>query len=309
MASSQSPNYFLLAANENWICDRFLAEWKQEYGLEDHPNDADIIWILSPYAWRGIPDSILAEKKVFVTIHHVVKEKFTKDALREFLIRDKIVDGYHVPCQQTYDFVSKITKKPIFIWPFWVNQDLWYPLDKQEARAKFGLSEDSYLVGSFQRDTEGHDLVSPKLEKGPDIFCDIIEDMHKDNPKLEVVLAGWRRQYVMMRLYKAGINHHYYELPPTELVNDFYNCLDLYIVAARCEGGPQAIVECALSKTPIISTKVGIAPLILPETSLFDDNYKTAIPDVESCYSKVEKHKIPKGFNGFKNFFESFMVE
>ena len=26
------------------------------------------------------------------------------------------------------------------------------------------------LIGSFQRDTEGHDMISPKLVKGPDIF-------------------------------------------------------------------------------------------------------------------------------------------
>ena len=38
-------------------------------------------------------------------------------------------------------------------------------------------------------------------------------------------------------------------------LNELYNCLDLYIVSSRLEGGPQAIIECALSKTPIISTR------------------------------------------------------
>lgn len=301
--------YFLLTANENWICDRFAEEWRQEFDVVNNPNDADVVWILSPYVWTRLPENILRTKKVFVTIHHIVKEKFTKDALREFLIRDMFVDGYHVPCSQTCDFVSKLTKKPIFAWPFWANQDLWHPLDKQEIRTKFDLSEDAYLVGSFQRDTEGHDLISPKLEKGPDIFCDIVEDMYKDNPKLEVVLAGWRRQYVMRRLDEAGIKYHYFELPPLETINELYNCLDLYIVAARCEGGPQAIVECALTKTPIISTKVGIAPRILPEKSLFDDDYKIARPDVNSCYRRIEKYKIPKGFSGIANFFGSYKLD
>ena len=40
----------------------------------------------------------------------------------------------------------------------------------------------------------------------------------------------------------------------TDQLNELYNCLDLYVVASRVEGGPQAIIECALSKTPIIST-------------------------------------------------------
>ena len=47
----------------------------------------------------------------------------------------------------------------------------------------------------------------------------------------------------------------------TEL-NELYNCLDLYIVASRFEGGPQSILECANTK-PIVSTNVGVAAEIL----------------------------------------------
>ena len=39
-----------------------------------------------------------------------------------------------------------------------------------------------------------------------------------------------------------------------ETLNELYNILDLYIVASRIEGGPQAILECAVTKTPVIST-------------------------------------------------------
>ena len=35
------------------------------------------------------------------------------------------------------------------------------------------------LVGSFQRDTEGSDLISPKLIKGPDIFIEIVKNMYQ----------------------------------------------------------------------------------------------------------------------------------
>ena len=40
-------------------------------------------------------------------------------------------------------------------------------------------------------------------------------------------------------------------------MNELYNLIDLYIVTSRIEGGPQAIVECGITKTPIISTDVG----------------------------------------------------
>ena len=53
------------------------------------------------------------------------------------------------------------------------------------------------------------------------------------------------------------------------VLNELYNLLNLYIVSSRIEGGPQAIVECGLSKTPIISTDVGLAGEILSESSLY----------------------------------------
>ena len=37
-----------------------------------------------------------------------------------------------------------------------------------------------------------------------------------------------------------------------------YNALDLYLVTARYEGGPQSIVECGLTKTPITGLCLGI---------------------------------------------------
>ena len=74
-----------------------------------------------------------------------------------------------------------------------------------------------------------------------------------------VLLAGYRRQYIIKLLEKYKIEYIYYEKVSFEELNELYNCLDLYIVSSRVEGGPQSIFECGLSKTPIISTDVGIA--------------------------------------------------
>ena len=70
----------------------------------------------------------------------------------------------------------KYTNKDIITIPFWVNQKIWCELNnKDELRKKYGFSKNDYLVGSFQRDTEGYDLKSPKLSKGPDRFIEIIK--------------------------------------------------------------------------------------------------------------------------------------
>mgnify|MGYP003135544595 FL=1 len=172
---------FVLSPNEGWILDRIAAEWRQSKPniTTDIMADADIIWLISSYQWRTVPEVFLREKKVVVTIHHVVKEKFTRNSLAEFLARDRYVDVYHVPCQKTKDFICQITKKPIRVIGYWYNSKIWYPVDKEEARNKIQIPTDKYVVGSFQRDTEGHDLKSPKLEKGPDIFIETVKKINK----------------------------------------------------------------------------------------------------------------------------------
>ena len=63
---------FIPPPRENWICERFLKEWKQylsKYFTED-PREADIIWILAGWQWQSIPRELLSNKKVVVTVHH-----------------------------------------------------------------------------------------------------------------------------------------------------------------------------------------------------------------------------------------------
>ena len=64
-------------------------------------------------------------------------------------------------------------------------------------------------------------------------------------------------------------------------MNELYNCLDLYLVSSRCEGGPRSVFEAGLTQTPIISTRMGISPeLVSRRSALFDGNdwktYKNA---------------------------------
>ena len=88
-------------------------------------------------------------------------------------------------------------------------------------------------------------------------------------------------------------------------LNELYNCLDLYIVSSRVEGGPQAIIECGLSKVPIISTDVGIANEVLSSESIFNmDNFTNAIPNTEVAYRNSLKYVIPDGFKKFDGLFE-----
>jgi glycosyltransferase involved in cell wall biosynthesis len=173
-------------------------------------------------------------------------------------------------------------------------------------RAAYGLPQDGYLIGSFQRDTEGCDLRSPKLEKGPDLLCDALERIATTRSDVLVVLAGWRRQYVEGRLLRAGIRYRKFERPPTPALRDLYRCLDLYMVTARHEGGPQAIPECAALGVPIVSTHVGIAPEILAPESIGSDVMQLR-PNVEHAYRQVQKLMLPQGMTPFHELFRSLV--
>ena len=287
---------FVLAPKEDWICDRLVSEWYAAFPefCTKNINDADVIWLLAGWCWNHLPIEILKNKKIIVTEHHIVPEKFTQQKYQNFMIRDQFVDCYHVPNEKTRSLLCQLTNKRIEVISYWYNDKLWYPIDKTKARKELGLSINDYYVGSFQRDTEGSDLKTPKLEKGPDLFCDyLIRNRSKIEctNKLHVLLGGWRRQYVENRLKKAKISYTLFEKTSLDMIRLLYAACDLYVVSSRFEGGPQAIIEAAAMEVPIISTDVGIASTVLSDNCILNiknDYYCPSDSDVNYALNKVQ---------------------
>lgn len=280
---------FILPPNEDWIVDRFVKEWYEDNPeiSTKNPLEADVIWLLADWCWNQLPFDFLKSKKVITTVHHIVPEKFSIQEKQNFLRRDEITNLYHVYNQETFEFVKQMTDKEVKLIHYWANQNIWKRSgSKFDLRIKHGLPVDKFLIGSFQRDTEGFDLKSPKLEKGPDLLADYIEYKCSaiQEKKIHVVLAGWRRQYIMKRLSDANIQFSYFERPSHDVINDLYQCLDLYPVSARCEGGPQALIECGLLEVPVVSRDIGISRQVLPDYAVNNDLKQTtpAIPNVTS---------------------------
>jgi len=302
---------YLNSPKENWVIDRIKEEWEQ-YNLQYNskkPKSADILWIISPWTWKKIKRKDLKNKKIVCSIYHIDENKLNNVQLNEFKNRDVDVDFYHVISEKTKDQVKLLTDKPIKSIPFWVNQNIWFEIEnKVDLKKKYGISEDSYCIGSFQRDTEGSDLISPKLSKGPDRFIKIIEGLKEKYENIEVILTGKRRNYVIAELEKMNINFKYFEMVNFTKINELYNLLDLYIVSSRFEGGPQSILECAATKTPIISTDVGIAKEILSTESIYNmKNFLDAKTDVDYAYKNVKKFFLPHGIDNFNNYFKSLI--
>lgn len=302
-----------MPASEDWICDRLVEDWNQYNSDISTKNihESDIIWLLSDWRWKDIPKNILNTKKVVTTVHHIVPRKFD---LNDFLERDKITTLYHVYNEHTYKQIKSHTTKQIKLIPYWVNQNRWeYKNNKEQFRRKFNISNNCYAIGSFQRDTEGHDLRSPKLEKGPDLLIKFYEQL-KDNfedwknrncidekfTTFKIILGGWRRQYMIENLKALKLDYSYYELPKQEILNELYQSLDLYSIAARYEGGPQALLECGALNVPTITTPVGIAEQVLPKESI-NQNIFIAKPNIPS----IMKMKLPNGFIKYREMFKT----
>ena len=295
---------YLNSPKENWIVDRFVHEWKKHNKpiTTRFIRFADIVWIISPWTWENLPKDFLKSKKVIVTIHHIDKQKFN---LKEFKKLDLYTDYYHVISKKTEKKLQSLTDKKIFYSPFWVDSKKWYEIkNKSNLRRKYNFDDDSFLVGSFQRDTEV-DRKTPKLEKGPDNLMKILLDYQKNYKNLKVILAGNRRDYLIKELDENNISYSYFEMVGVKSLNELYNVLDLYIVSSRVEGGPQAILECALSKTPLISTDVGIASKILHPKSLYNmENFSSAITNIDYSFNKAKDFLIPQGFRSFIEIFK-----
>ena len=299
---------FLNKLNEDWIVDRFRKEWYEYNGQNSTKriSRAKIIWLIAPWMWKKVPTRHLISKKVICTIHHIDEEKFDDQEKENFYLRDNFVDEYHTISLKTSNQLKKLTNKNINVIPFWVNQNIWFEIEnKQKLLTEFNLQKNKFYIGSFQRDTEGNDLSSPKLSKGPDKFLDVVQYYKEQNEKVEVILTGKRRQYVIKGLEEKGISYRYFEMSNFETINKLYNCLDLYVVSSRVEGGPQSILECSITKTPIISTDVGIAAEILSPSSIFSyQEIEKANPDTEYAYKNVQQHLLPTGLDNFNKMFK-----
>ena len=171
--------------------------------------------------------------------------------------------------------------------PYCLRTEIFSPLAGKEhgkrlLREKYGIPVNAYIIGNFQRDTEGSDLVSPKPQKGPDVFAEIVRVLHTAGVPVHVLLAGPRRHWMRRKLAQYGVPFTAIGTPmegddlkvnllPRGTLNDLYQAVDLTLLTSRWEGGPYAILEAAGTRCKVLSTRVGLAEDVLEPESLFDD--------------------------------------
>ncbi|KPA10608.1 glycosyltransferase, partial [Candidatus Magnetomorum sp. HK-1] len=158
---------------------------------------------------------------------------------------------------------TKIDPKKVFLIPIAINPDFFKqqtPESKIKVRAALGIPQQAVVIGSFQKDGVGMgDGTEPKAIKGPDIFIKTLEILKNKIPEIFVLLSGPARGYVINGLEKLNIPYKHIYLSHYPDICQLFQCIDVYIIASREEGGPKAILESMISGVPLVTTRVGQA--------------------------------------------------
>lgn len=220
-----------------------------------------------------------------VTFYHLEPDD---DRLK--MLRDRIdqIDFVHTSCTITRDALVEngIPDSMIRIVPIGVDTELFRPLPKSEVsplRERLDIPEGVTLVGSFQKDSHGWgDSTKPKLVKGPDVLVEVARHLNRDED-VYFLLLGPSRGYVKSKFDEYGIPYTHLYIQDYAEVPKYYNLLDLYLITSRSEGGPKAIPEGLATGTPLVTTRVGMAPDIL---TTGHDGY---VVDVENTSALVTR--------------------
>lgn len=202
----------------------------------------------------------------------------------------QLIERVHTSCQATKTVLVRagIKQEKIVVIPLGVDLNLFHPVSHEKrrtARQHLGISENRFVIGSFQKDGVGWgEGMEPKLIKGPDVLVEVIDQLKDMRPF--VFLTGPARGYVKHELKKRGVDYtHVYPKNFHELPN-LYHALDLYLITSRVEGGPLSIVESWASGIPVVSTRVGMVPDIVRdgETALLAN-----VEDVQTLTNQVRR--------------------
>jgi glycosyltransferase involved in cell wall biosynthesis len=283
---------------------------------------AEIVHTVFWHALLRLPRRRLAGRRVVASLADKPQIVFSRP---EYLgIRD-VVDVWLCEYYESLRFVSDCGL-PCMLLPDPIDlRQFVPPADRAASTAalknRLGIPPDCYLIGNFHRDTSGADLTRPKKQKGADVLLETATLLRQRGVPVHFMLAGPRRHWIRQGFKERGIPYTFLgaELPGDDLrentlsldeVAGLYQGLDAYLITSRWEGAPNSVLECAATKTCVISTPVGQSPDILRRDQLFDDaaagaellsrdvreHHLTAA--LESAYEHVQKFNSDEAIAG-----------
>lgn len=201
-----------------------------------------------------------------------------------FVAVQNVVDLWIARSREAYEQFQHLGL-PVRHVPYTVDTGLFHTLDRrspelQELRHRLGLPENTYILSNFHRDSDGSDVLRPKIQKGPELFLEILLALKARNVPFHALLAGPRRHWLRREMRRAAIpftfvgeelegDDFHCNILSRQQLNQFYALTDCYIVSSRWEGGPQSTMEAAAAGCKIISTPLGLSLDILEPVCLY----------------------------------------
>lgn len=90
------------------------------------------------------------------------------------------------------------------------------------------------------------------------------------------------------------------ELCSQTTINELYQCLDLYPMTSRVEGGPQSLIECGLLNVPVISTPCGMSRIVLSNKAISEEFTADSLFWCSPTVPDVSNITLPDGFKHYR---------
>jgi glycosyltransferase involved in cell wall biosynthesis len=276
--------HFLGGEGINWALDhdiQHLTRLGSDF-IEVVPiHQAEILHSVFWGAVLEVPEKHLRDKLVIASIAD--KPQIVMSRPEYLKVRDKI-DLWLCEYHDSLHFVSNTGLRcALFPDPIDLSQ-FSPPQDRNAAKAalkkRLGIPDDRYLIGNFHRDSAAGALDRPKKQKGADVFLELASVLVEKGLPVHFLLAGPRRHWIRKHMEQRGIPFSFLGTAMEQddirentldlnTIAGLYCGLDAYVIASRWEGAPNSVLECAASRTPVISTRVGQSPDILSRRQIY----------------------------------------
>lgn len=142
-------------------------------------------------------------------------------------------------------------------------------ITQADARARFGIQQHAYVVGSVGRWTP---------QKGYDVLIDAVALLRAAGIDLQVYIVGKGPLEAQLRQQIAQLQlvDRVQLLPPSADIDQFLRALDLFVSSSRWEGMSLSVQEAALCRLPVVCTNVSGTDDLL---RLFGDQLHVCPPD------------------------------
>ncbi len=280
--------YLFGSENNGWALDSDLATTRQSLlQLPDifklsSLNQADVVYAVWEYPLLHMDPRKLEGKKVVCQVCN----DFMRIHEDPCIIRAKQTVGLWIAMsRECKEDITPLGYKQFFI-PYAVDTVIFTEtLPATESKLQlldlYGIAENSFVISNFMRDSNGQNLLEPKSQKGTELLLEIGINLLSRNIPVHFLLAGPRRHWIRKQLDSFGFDYTFVgkqmvgddadvNILSAETINKLYHLSDLHLITSRWEGGPRAVLECAATRTVVVSTPVGIAPDILGAECLFE---------------------------------------